>query len=554
MSRLLLGPLLRHIGSTDATLWVETEQPCTVEVLGHAEPTWTVAGHHYALVCVDGLEPGSTTPYEVRLDGELVWPPTDSPHPRSAIRTQGGPGPARLVFGSCRWARPAAALGSKRFGPDALDVYATRLARLPEDRWPNQLLLLGDQVYADETSAAVQTRIRARRDIRQPPWGQVADYEEYTWLYHESWTDENIRWLLSTVPTAMIFDDHDVRDDWNTSESWRQDMAATSWWHERIVGGLASYWVYQHLGNLTPEALAADDLYAKVRAADGDAAPLVREFAVAADKEADGRRGARWSFRRDLVSAGTHARLMVVDSRAGRILADDRRGMISDEDFAWLEEQVSGSYDHLLVASSLPWLLPRGMHDVEAWNEILASGSRGARMARYGEWWRRAADLEHWAAFRESFDRLAELIRCVGRGDHAGSGGQPPSTINVLSGDVHHAYVARAEYPDEVRSPVHQLTCSPVHNYVPTVVQKGFRLAWSRWAERTTRFLLNRVAQVPAPPVEWSRVCGPYFGNEIATLTMDGRRALLRLERAGRHGDQSELSPVADLELSHAAR
>jgi hypothetical protein len=34
----------------------------------------------------------------------------------------------------------------------------------------------------------------------------------YTWLYHESWQDPEVRWLLSTVPSAMIFDDRDVRD------------------------------------------------------------------------------------------------------------------------------------------------------------------------------------------------------------------------------------------------------------------------------------------------------------------------------------------------------
>ncbi len=49
----------------------------------------------------------------------------------------------------------------------------------------------------------------------------------------------------------MIFDDHDIRDDWNTSWTWREEMDDTSWWRLRIVSGLGSYWVYQHLGNLS---------------------------------------------------------------------------------------------------------------------------------------------------------------------------------------------------------------------------------------------------------------------------------------------------------------
>jgi hypothetical protein len=33
---LRLGPLLRHVGETDATIWVETDKPCRVEILGHS--------------------------------------------------------------------------------------------------------------------------------------------------------------------------------------------------------------------------------------------------------------------------------------------------------------------------------------------------------------------------------------------------------------------------------------------------------------------------------------------------------------------------------------
>ena len=48
----------------------------------------------------------------------------------------------------------------------------------------------------------------------------MADFEEYTRLYREAWADPVVRWVLSTVPVSMIFDDHDVRDDWNTSAAW----------------------------------------------------------------------------------------------------------------------------------------------------------------------------------------------------------------------------------------------------------------------------------------------------------------------------------------------
>ena len=36
VATLVLGPMLRHVGETTATIWVETDESCTVEVLGHS--------------------------------------------------------------------------------------------------------------------------------------------------------------------------------------------------------------------------------------------------------------------------------------------------------------------------------------------------------------------------------------------------------------------------------------------------------------------------------------------------------------------------------------
>jgi hypothetical protein len=164
---------------------------------------------------------------------------------------------------------------------------------------------------------------------------------------------------------------------------------------------------------------------------------------------------------------------------------------------------------------------------------------------------RRAADLEHWAAFRQSFDRLSQLLASVGRGEHAGPGGSAPGSICVLSGDVHHAYAARANFDEHVTSPVYQLTCSPVHNYVPAFMKVAFRISWSRVAERFTRFLLSIFSRVPEQELSWDRIAGPYYGNEIATLLLDGRSARLVIEQAGRdRGGRARLTPVVDLELA----
>ena len=144
-------------------------------------------------------------------------------------------------------------------------------------------------MYADEVSPRTLEFVKTRRDVDEEPGPLALDFEEYTHLYSESWGDPVIRWLLSTVSTAMIFDDHDVHDDWNTSAAWVEEMRKTDWWDEHIVGGLMSYWIYQHLGNLSPEEQDENDIFARVREAE-DAGPILREYALRADREAEGTR------------------------------------------------------------------------------------------------------------------------------------------------------------------------------------------------------------------------------------------------------------------------
>ena len=542
MVSLLVGPLLRHVGAHDATIWVETDAPCNVEVRSGAisatEPTFSIAGHSYAIVVLEGLEPGSSGTYAVYLDGEPVWPPAGSRYPASLIRTIDPERPIRLLFGSCRSPASVVVRDPTGSGQDVLGAYARRMAGQSSDEWPQALLMLGDQVYADETSEATQAFIRSRRDVSRPPYTQVADFEEYTRLYAESWGDPDVRWLLSTMPSSMIFDDHDVLDDWNTSQSWRRDMQATDWWEERITGAITSYWVYQHLGNLSPSTLAANEMYRVVRGvADGE--ERLRAFAQAADREADGGPGTMWSYRRDFGPV----RLLVIDSRCGRVLTEGRRSMVSEQEFAWIESQVEGgSYDHLIVGTSVPWLLPRALHDVESASEALCAGVRGRVIARLGERVRRAVDLEHWAAFRDSFDRLARLFARVGRGEH---GGAPPATICVLSGDVHHTYVSEATYDEPIASRVFQLTCSPFHNSIPLPMRLVFRVSWSRYAQRLTG-LLTRFGKVPPVSVRWTTTAGPYFGNHVALLKLDGRSAEFAVEKSAFDGPVTRATPVPE--------
>jgi hypothetical protein len=531
MPDVLLGPLLRHVDETSATVWVETDAPCEVGVLGCSTPTFTVAGHHYALVVCDQLEPGTTTAYDVRLDGAVRWPLPADPYPAPTVRTRtrDGQEPFRLVFGSCRVTRPheppyTSSSGRQGVGVDALHAYALRMLTRPEPDWPDALLLLGDQVYADELSPGTLAHIERTRGTDAPPGKGIANFEEYTVLYREAWSDPLVRWVLSTVPTAMVFDDHDVHDDWNTSRAWRRSMQGKPWWAARIEGGLMAYWLYQHLGNLSPAELARDELWAALKEVD-DGEELMRAHARRADAEAEGGKGVRWSYRRDYGDV----RLLVLDSRGGRVLDVGDRSMVDAAEWEWIVEQTRDCASHLLLASSLPVLLPPALHDLEGWNEAVCDGAWGRRAARAAEVLRQGADLEHWAAFRSSWDRLMRLVAEVG----AGRCGPAPSTITFLGGDVHFSYVAQAHFPASlgVTSAVHQAVCSPVRNPVNKPIQLGDRFARTR-AGRWVGRRLARSAGVPGPEVRWDLDHGPWFHNQIAAVELEGGSSLLRLEQA----------------------
>jgi hypothetical protein len=537
MPRLVLGPLLRYVSETEATIWVETNEACEVEVLGRREQTFGVAGRHYALVRVEGLESGGFYEYEVALNGERHWPDPQYDLPPSAIRTF-SPGKAvDICFGSCRVAAPHEApyTESKDQDPegfelDALHVLATQMARDDRDEWPELLFLLGDQVYVDEASPRTRERIRGRRDVSEPPGEEVVDFEEYSWLYEESWSDPMIRWLLSTVSTSMAWDDHDMSDDWNISRAWHEEMDRKHWWHERAVDGIASYWIYQHIGNLSPRELDDSDLYAQVRG-NPDATEILRGWAKEIDTTAA---GTRWSFCRDIDGV----RAIFIDSRAARVLTEERRSMFDDKVWDWIVDHASGDFDHLLLATTVPYLLSPGFHHMEAWNERLCDGAWGGPVARGSERLRRGVDFDHWAAFQFSFQRLRELLEEVGSGRR----GKPPASIVLLSGDVHHAYLCDIAFKRDagMQSAVYQAVCSPYRNPLESKERAVVRAGFSRPFALLARGLAH-LSGAPDPGIRWRLLEGPHFDNQVGTLHLDGRKATARLDKtvAGEEDEQA---------------
>nr|WP_307785388.1 alkaline phosphatase D family protein [Microbacterium hibisci] len=487
-------------------------------------------GHHFALVEVDQLEPGSVSPYEVEIDGVTVWPDPRSEYPASVIATRARGQKSRIAYGSCRTSVPHDRSGNRTHGVDSLRAFALAVADGRQDR-PDLLLFLGDQVYADSTTKEMQEFIRSRRDIHEEPGKELKDFEEYAHLYRLAWSDDANRWLLSCVPSAMIFDDHDIRDDWNASLDWKRKMQATTWWHERIVAGLASYWVYQHLGNLSPRERASDEMWQQISGRDDvsrDVTAALDEFADHCDQDPG---SYRWSYSRDF--DGT--RLIVLDSRVARELDPSARALLNRRELTWFDDHMRGGFRHVLIATSLPFLLPLGLHHVEAWDEAIAEGAWGRPAAWVGERLRRAFDLEHWGAFQNSFHAVARIATELADGER----GPSPSTVTFLSGDVHFSYLAEVERQNGGR--IVQAVCSPMRNPLPRLL-RWFSVVMSYGAATPLGAAAAHSAKVPDPPFRWKTVKGPWFDNNLALL-QEGADGLTMTWHTGIVEDGDELHP-----------
>ena len=168
------------------------------------------------------------------------------------------------------------------------------------------------------------------------------------------------------------------------------------------------------------------------------------------------------------------------------------------------------------------------MHHLQSWDEKLCSGAWGAHAARWAEGLRRSEDLDHWASFHDSFAAMVDLIQRVAGGER----GTPPSTILILSGDVHHGYLAEATLSGGADSSLYQAVCSPLRNVLPSKKSYLQSHAWTKTATLAAR-LLAHLAGVPSEPLAWRLIHdATFFDNQVATLEFEGRRATITFEKA----------------------
>ena len=230
--------------------------------------------------------------------------------------------------------------------------------------------------------------------------------------------------------------------------------------------------------------------------------------------------------------------MLVIDSRAARVLDPGRRAMVDDDEWEWIVDHSRGDFDHLVVASTLPVYMPKGIHHLEAWNEAVCAGAWGGLAARLGEKLRRALDLEHWSAFHDSFVRLSDWLCRIADG---ADGHPPPATIVLLGGDVHNAYVNEVALPvsADSASRVFQIVCSPFRNPLGAMQRRAVKLVTSR-PSAALFARLARLAGVKPTRVDWRLVREPSFHNSLGELVLEGRGARVTLYRSADEGENTE--------------
>jgi hypothetical protein len=273
-----------------------------------------------------------------------------------------------------------------------------------------------------------------------------------------------IRRLFAHVPVAMIFDDHDITDDWNLSREW-EEMAYGHPFSRRIIGNaLIGYLINQGWGN-RPEAFDTETLDA-VRASLAEPGSDAHGACIKHLNRFD-----QWHYQWP-----TQPPLVVIDSRTHRwrseISARQPSGLMDWESLTDLQQTLFG-HDAVLLVSPAPIF---GVKLIEAIQRVFTWLGKPLLV-----------DAENWMAHPGAAQVILNIFR------HP----KTPEHFVVLSGDVHYSFVYDIELRGHERGPdIWQLCSSGVRNAFPdrllAVLDRGNRWLYSpnsplNWLTRRRR-------------------------------------------------------------------
>jgi hypothetical protein len=126
--------------------------------------------------------------------------------------------------------------------PDGRKTLADDEAGFSSDQAKNHLFTFGE-------FAAMYVYVLGNAGNWTPDFALEHDANRRQALQDFHKTLPNVRRLLANIPTYMIFDDHDVTDDWNITGAWYDNVRSLPLGRRVVANALAGYWAFQGWGN-----------------------------------------------------------------------------------------------------------------------------------------------------------------------------------------------------------------------------------------------------------------------------------------------------------------
>lgn len=332
---------------------------------------------------------------------------------------------------------------------------------------PAHLLLMGgDQIYSDDMWTAVP-ELRSWSDL---PWVQrikapmtaslrTALQAHFAGLYLERWGQPEIAAMLASVPSVMMWDDHDIMDGWGSHPAELHDSPVFQGIFE-VAKAAFECFQRQMMGAPVPATLPGQDHHNSAYRM-GSAGLLVL------DMRSERRPRSAYSN----AVGGLLLPEQVMSEKSWRAV------------YQWLDAQAAAKdMKHLFVMSSIPVVHP----SFELLEKLLGIFPGQQELED---------DLrDHWT----SPPHKAERLRLIHRLLQASAAG---TRITILSGDVHVAAVGviesdRTDVPENARI-VNQLTSSGVVHPPPAGVALFFLEQACQQVETIDRGITGAMYEFP---------------------------------------------------------
>ena len=213
--------------------------------------------------------------------------------------------------------------------------------------------------------------------------------------------------------------------------------------------------------------------------------------------------------------------------------------MVDAEEWDCIEEWTRGDFDHLLLGTSLPVFLGRGMHYLEAWNEAVADGAWGALASARG----RAPAPGPRPRALGRVRRLAARARAAAGRDRLRAARRRRRGASCCSPATSTTPTSPRRGPTDGQpawqAPVYQAVCSPLRNPLDANEQPRDQARDDAAAPSASGAAWPAPRGVEDEPLTWEIADGPWFDNQLGhPATSTGGAARFRLEKAVGGGEE----------------